>query len=59
MQTRLSLVHTHPLKGNTHKIRRGTKDLKNEGVEMVEQELLVRKMKWGVVVDHVPAGKLG
>jgi aspartate carbamoyltransferase regulatory subunit len=33
--------------------------LKSEGVEMVERELLVRKMNCGVVVDHIPAGKLG
>ena len=31
----------------------------SEGVEMVEQELLVRKMKCGAVVDNIPAGKLG
>ena len=45
------------LKGNTHKIRQRTKDLKSEGVKMVEKELLVRKMENGVVVDHIPPGK--
>jgi hypothetical protein len=34
-------------------------DLNSEGVEMVEWELLVRKMKCGVMVDNTPAGKLG
>lgn len=54
-----SVAHIYTLKGNTHKIQHGTMDLNSEGVEMVERELLVRKMKCGVMVDNTPAGKLG